>query len=416
MALLISTQAESFTLNSGASIITDSDCTPNSANNAVLINNSPENIDYFFGIVPSGTTKIRFFVKKQTANISDSNFGVSFIGSVSPQYSALSQNLTTEGLHYLETTTLPTTENNQMNIGGDKLIIDRIEFHDDTVAVGTIIIPDQNLPTVFAGTYSDPISFAAPSVNNCTDTQSRILVSIGVDVVVTKNGITLMAVDDTFLATDSITYFIPNNIAATTAYRLLTYVAVGDCGNSNFGTITVDITTLQSQGGINISNQILPAINSGTSSISIVFAPPIVTNGCIFDDNRDGIRTLASITTGVTIKKNGTAMIINEMWRGSDIITCDVAGTVPTTLAMVLFTYNAHGSCGISNVASIISDVTLVSSTIGSGSAYYALPQTTASAPITATKKSTSWIWWVVGSLFLGVIFSIIKNGKNKKG
>ncbi len=143
MAILLKVQAETFTLENGATLITDSEATTGSSDNAVLVASGPENVNYVFGTLPVGTTKIVLFVKKQTSGISDANIGVNYINSANPQYGAFNQTLTQEGLHALEITTLPTAGNTKINIDGGKFIIDRLEFQDDTATSGVTadIIP-----------------------------------------------------------------------------------------------------------------------------------------------------------------------------------------------------------------------------------------------------------------------------------
>ena len=348
--LLLSKQAEDFTIQSGATIVTDADSSSNPTNNAVLILQGPENISWNFGSMPVGATKYQVFLKKQTIGISDASININLIGSGSPQYSAGVATLTTEGLHSIQFTTLPTAGNNEMNIDGNKLIIDRIEWHDDTVA-GTITIIDQTLPPVTAGTNGNAIALTAPTTTSCADSGNRTVIGMGVGITLKKNGVVL-AVNGTFTASDTLTYDVASNVPTTTAHNIFLYKAAGACGDSNVASITANVTAA-AVGTISIIDQTLPPVTAGTNGNAIALTAPTTTS-CADSGNR----TVIGMGVGITLKKNGVVLAVNGTFTASDTLTYDVASNVPTTTAHNIFLYKAAGACGDSNVASITANVT----------------------------------------------------------
>lgn len=134
MAKISEIQAESGILEGTSSYITDVGFTPSGgSNNGVLANGGLDYLKIDGFTVPVGTTKILFFVKKKTANATNSELKVSYLGSASPQYGVLNQVITTEGLHFIELLTLPDTGNNILVLDGDNMTYDRLEFHDNSV-------------------------------------------------------------------------------------------------------------------------------------------------------------------------------------------------------------------------------------------------------------------------------------------
>ena len=348
--LLLSKQAEDFTIQSGATIVTDADSSSNPTNNAVLILQGPENISWNFGSMPVGATKYQVFLKKQTIGISDASININLIGSGSPQYSAGVATLTTEGLHSIQFTTLPTAGNNEMNIDGNKLIIDRIEWHDDTVA-GTITIIDQTLPPVTAGTNGNAIALTAPTTTSCADSGNRTVIGMGVGITLKKNGVVL-AVNGTFTASDTLTYDVASNVPTTTAHNIFLYKAAGACGDSNVASITANVTAA-AVGTITIIDQTLPPVTAGTNGVVVAFTAP-TSSGCT-DTNG---RILIDNGVGITVKKNGVTMAISDTFLASDVITYDIPSNVATTTAYNILRYKAVGACGNSNLGILTANVT----------------------------------------------------------
>jgi hypothetical protein len=348
MSLLLSFQAELGSLANGATIISDSDCTvTGSPDNAVLISAGPENFNYIFGSIPSGATKFKIFLKKSTANSTTSSINVNILGGATAQYGAFNQTLTTEGLHPIEVTTMPNSGNDTINIDGSGIIIDRFEWHNDSSS--SITINNETLATVSAGTFANAISLTAPTVVNCADQNSRKVTAIGVGITLKKGAVT-MSVNDTFSTTDSLTYDIASSVAATTAYQIFNYKAVGACGDSNEATISANVTASVS-GSISISDATLPNIVAGQTGVSVTFVAP-VTNNCADTGNRK------LIDSNVVVKKNGIIIGQDAMFTSTDVITFDVPSTVTAQTAFNVLTYKAYGACGDSNQAILYANVT----------------------------------------------------------
>lgn len=136
MAKISEIQAESGVLEGTAAFVSDVSFTPSGSNNGVSADGGIDYLKINAFVVPVGTTKILFFVKKKIANAINSTLSVSYIGSGSPQYNIFNQVLTNEGVHFLEVTTLPVIGNNTLILDGSNMTYDRIEFHDNTVVAG----------------------------------------------------------------------------------------------------------------------------------------------------------------------------------------------------------------------------------------------------------------------------------------
>ncbi len=143
MAKISEIQAESGVLEGTASLINDVSFTPSGGNNGVLADGGLNYLKINSFAVPSGTTKILFFVKKKVPNATNSSLFISYIGSQDPQYGVVSQPLINEGLHSIEVTTLPYDANNILVLDGPFMTYDRIEFHDNSVVSSgsDIIVP-----------------------------------------------------------------------------------------------------------------------------------------------------------------------------------------------------------------------------------------------------------------------------------
>ena len=220
-------------------------------------------------------------------------------------------------------------------------------------SVGSIVAQNQSLTTVTAGTTGNNISLAALTVSNCAENANRTIMLLGVGITLKKNGIPL-AVNGTFIATDILTFDVASNVAATTAKGIFEYKANGVCGDSNIATISANIIAAGAA-TISVVNQSLSAVNAGTSGNAVAFTTPTVVNSCVFS----GSRTLVSFVTGITVKKNGNPMAVNDTWLNADAITYDVANTVLAATAKELFRYRAVGTCGNSNDAIMSANITV---------------------------------------------------------
>lgn len=136
MAKISEIQAESGILEGTAALISDVSFTPSGSNNGVSADGGIDYLKHENVVVPAGTTKLRFFVKKKIANAINSVFELSYIGGVTPQYGVTNQSIADEGLNFIEVATLPSVGNHIFVLDGANMLYDRIEFHDDTVVAG----------------------------------------------------------------------------------------------------------------------------------------------------------------------------------------------------------------------------------------------------------------------------------------
>lgn len=114
-----------------------------------------------------------------------------------------------------------------------------------TVVTSGIVLVNQSLATVLAGATGVTIPLTLPTINgSCADTNSRTLLSIGAGISIFKNGLPLL-VNQAFLKTDALTYSVntaqfPNNTTYSNQ-PIMTYKAIGACGDSNTAIITANV-------------------------------------------------------------------------------------------------------------------------------------------------------------------------------
>ncbi len=166
--------------------------------------------------------------------------------------------------------------------------------------------------------------------------------------------------------------FLGASVLAVALYLLNRRKKNGDGLNSTVsnGSITASNIVYSGGGGgggtvssIVAQNQTLNSANAGTNGISISLSALTATN-CAETANR----TITEIGSGISLKKNGTAMAVNSTFIATDILTYDVASTVAATTGKTIFRYKANGVCGDSNVATITANIT--SSTTNSLTAF----------------------------------------------
>lgn len=106
-----------------------------------------------------------------------------------------------------------------------------------------------------------------------------------------------------------------------------------------------------------IVNQNIGNFISGTTSSGVNFVAPILTGG----ETDSGNRILLSFGVGVSIFKNGVALLANQSFLKTDVITFSILASVPTTSNYTIFTYRAIGTVsGNSVTATVSANVTQV--------------------------------------------------------
>lgn len=108
--------------------------------------------------------------------------------------------------------------------------------------------------------------------------------------------------------------------------------------------------------GITIISELLAPIFAGTNNVIATLTAPTLDN-CVDTNNR----TLIATASGVTVKKNGVAMLPDASFTATDTITVSLASNIMINNTenevihqnFVLFTYKAIGVCGDSNIAEI---------------------------------------------------------------
>ncbi|WP_394995028.1 hypothetical protein [Emticicia sp.] len=109
-----------------------------------------------------------------------------------------------------------------------------------------------------------------------------------------------------------------------------------------------------------ISQQLITNILSGTGGNAINFTLPTLTGGETDTNNR----TLVSIGVGISIFKNGVALLAGATFTKTDIITFAVLAGIPTTNNYTLLSYKAQGTLsGDSNTALVIGNISQVTNT-----------------------------------------------------
>jgi len=146
MAILLTIQAESWLdspqpprdLNVAPVLHSDSECSPSGSNNCVIFDESTgKNVWYYnLDTIPSAT-KVRIYGKRQNSTNTPAVKLTYFTGAVS-QDDVINTTISTDGIQYVETSTMPFSDNKVLVVrGGDGFIMDRIEFLDDTVTPPT---------------------------------------------------------------------------------------------------------------------------------------------------------------------------------------------------------------------------------------------------------------------------------------
>lgn len=348
--LLSTIQAESYATSSALPTVSELDFTPSGSNNGVLLNDNPDRLIMPF-VPPVGTTKIRVYVKKVSSPVNPV-LGMFYDGSGSPQYGVIPNiAITFTSISYIETNTLPISGNGVINLIGQDILVDRVEFWNDTVA-GTITIQNQNLTPVTpktAGTTNNAISLTAPTLVSCADTTNRTLISVNTGITIKKGGVPMSA-GQTFSSGDALTYDIAINIPTTTAYELFQYRAIGACGNSNDAIIYANVLGVTNS--IVVQDQNLGSVTAGATGNAVLLTAP-VTQNCADSSNR----IVTGIEANIVLKKNNVPMAVNDTFTSGDTITYDIDNTVVTTTARNIFQYRAVGACGNSNVAYIKANV-----------------------------------------------------------
>jgi hypothetical protein len=156
--------------------------------------------------------------------------------------------------------------------------------------------------------------------------------------------------------------FLGASVLAVALYLINRRKKNGDGLKSTVSNGSITASTVVSGGGgggggtvssIVAQNQTLNSVNAGTNGISISLSALTATN-CAETANR----TITEIGSGISLKKNGTAMAVNSTFIATDILTYDVASTVAATSGKTIFRYKANGVCGDSNVATITANIT----------------------------------------------------------
>lgn len=112
------------------------------------------------------------------------------------------------------------------------------------VTTSSITAQNQTLNAVLSGTNGTAIALLALQLNNCTENPNRTVTSIGAGITLKKNNI-ILAINDTFIASDVLTFDVANSVTYTAAKEVFKYKASGSCGESNVATIsaTVNVQT-----------------------------------------------------------------------------------------------------------------------------------------------------------------------------
>jgi hypothetical protein len=262
MAKISEIQAETGILEGTASLITASDFTPSGGtNNGVSADGGLDYLKFNTVSVPSGTTKILFFVKKKVANATNSTFQVGYLGNDS-QYNVGFQTITAEGLHSIEVTTLPTAGNNLWVLDGANLLYDRIEFHNDsaTVSGSDIIIQSGSILTKNTGTAKfKNTGLAIPTASTITFLPTFTPTYIGT--------VTATSTKGTFAASGSnLVLTLTSGIAADESFDIAFSLSAFIKKSTTF---TFDVTSVTGFTESNLTNDTTSATFTPTADISV---------------------------------------------------------------------------------------------------------------------------------------------------
>ena len=225
-----------------------------------------------------------------------------------------------------------------------------------TTVAGTIVAFDTNLGGLQAGTSSNDINLALPTLGGgCSFTNYELRSALVSGVTLTKNG-TPLGIGDTWTNADNILLVATNGATVGNAHQF-TYRANGSCGFDD-AVITYDIsapattttTTTTSTTTTTVNPTItavafnIGAIQNGTSSGDVLFPAPILTGGC----SHGGSYTyLGGLPAGVTLLKNGSAISTGTTFTNGDLMVLQIDISVaPNNYSL---NYNVIGSCGVSN-------------------------------------------------------------------
>lgn len=225
-----------------------------------------------------------------------------------------------------------------------------------TTVAGTIVAFDTNLGGLQAGTSSNDINLAAPTLGGgCAFTSYELRSTLASGVSLTKNG-TPLSVGDTWTNADNILLVATNGAAVGT--HTFTYRANGSCGfddavityeitapaTTTTTTTTSTTTTTQAPATITAVSFNVGTIQDGTTSGDILFPAPILTGGC----SHGGSYTyLGGLPSGVSLLKNGSVISTGTTFTNGDLMVLQINSGV--TANNYSFNYNVIGTCGVSN-------------------------------------------------------------------